>query len=201
MRTRTLCVIAAFVTAVALTAWFWQQQARQIEQHFNSKPVDEIGAIIKEDARALIDRQSRLSPPPLTATDEREIEWLATAVYFEARGEPQLGQLMVAKAIMGRVHDPRWPNTVEAVVRQGEAKGRDKCQFSFMCDGRSEEVRNLTAWIKADEAARTVYLLYKQGKLDTSIHSYHAGYAKNIGWFKSLALADRVGQHLFYTDR
>ena len=33
---------------------------------------------------------------------------LATAIYFEARGEPTLGQIAVGQVIMTRVYDPRY---------------------------------------------------------------------------------------------
>ena len=63
---------------------------------------------------------------------------LATAIYFEARGEPTLGQIAVGQVIMTRVYDPRYPDNVCDVVKEGyyyswspETPIPDMCQFSF----------------------------------------------------------------------
>ena len=48
------------------------------------------------------------------------IACLATAIYFEARGEPMVGQVAVAQVIINRVDDERFPDTVCEVVKQGE---------------------------------------------------------------------------------
>ena len=74
---------------------------------------------------------------------------LAMAIYFEARGEPMVGQVAVAQVIMNRVYDHRYPNDVCDVVKQGyyytwneNIPIRDKCQFSFWCDGKPEIINN-----------------------------------------------------------
>ncbi len=184
---RTLRWILLTIAAILIALGFyliWPQVEEFHDRQFSSA-VDEVGELI------------------ISANQEfvaNELDWLTKAVYFEARGESQLGQTMVAQAVMGRVADDRWPNTVEAVVRQGEDKGKHRCQFSFMCDGLSEQVDDLAAWLKAYEVAKVVYDFYERGQLDTSVHSYHATYAKRTGYFKSLALAGQEGLHLFYTD-
>ena len=43
---------------------------------------------------------------------------LAMAIYFEARGEPTVGQIAVAHVIMNRVESDDFPNTVCGVVTQ-----------------------------------------------------------------------------------
>ena len=48
------------------------------------------------------------------------IACLATAIYFEARGEPMVGQVAVAQVIVNRVYDERFPDTVCDVVKQGD---------------------------------------------------------------------------------
>ena len=72
-----------------------------------------------------------------------ELACMATAIYFEARGEPMVGQVAVAQVIMSRVNDERYPDTVCDVVKQGYYYSwdkiiqiRDKSQFSFLCDGK-----------------------------------------------------------------
>ena len=75
---------------------------------------------------------------------------LATAIYFEARGEPTVGQIAVGQVIMSRVNDHRYPDNVCDVVKEGYYYSwntsipiPDKCQFSFWCDGKPERYGNL----------------------------------------------------------
>ena len=63
---------------------------------------------------------------------------LATAVYFEARGEPFVGQSAVAHVVLNRVEDTRFPNDICSVVKQGPTYSwktnfpiRNMCQFSY----------------------------------------------------------------------
>ena len=74
---------------------------------------------------------------------------LALNVYHEAKNQPFIGQVAVAQVIMSRVYDDRYPNTVCEVVKQGyyytwdnNKPIRDKCQFSFWCDGKPETIKD-----------------------------------------------------------
>jgi hypothetical protein len=70
-----------------------------------------------------------------TEFENRERRCLATAIYFEARSRPIRGQIGVGQVIMNRVRSPQFPETICAVVYQGQME--KECQFSFACDGRS----------------------------------------------------------------
>ena len=67
---------------------------------------------------------------------------VAVAIYFEARGEPVEGQIAVAQVIRNRIEDPRYPDNACDVVKQGYYWNgnpiRNMCQFSFYCDGKSD---------------------------------------------------------------
>jgi len=129
---------------------------------------------------------------------------LAYAVYHEARSQSFGGQYKVAEAVLNRVADPRWPKTIEAVVRQDEDK-LHRCQFSFMCDGSKHPrpIKDKLAWetavLVAEVALEADYL-----KVKTSCaHSYHADYVTNkkaLRWFATLDREAKVGRHIFYCD-
>ena len=97
-----------------------------------------------------------------------EHKCLAEAMYFEARDQGTIGMLAVGVVIQNRVDHPSYPNNVCAVVRQGRYwKGnpvRDKCQFSYWCDGRPERPGEEEVWEKSKDIAYPilvlVYLLY-----------------------------------------
>ena len=78
--------------------------------------------------------------PSHALADEKSC--LAEAMYFEARDQGWRGMLAVGIVIQNRVRDPRYPETVCAVVRQGKYRNgnpvRNKCQLSYYCDVKPE---------------------------------------------------------------
>jgi spore germination cell wall hydrolase CwlJ-like protein len=139
--------------------------------------------------------------PPLCGGSE--LTWLACAVYFEARNQSVEGQYFVAQVILNRAQDPRWPNTIEGVVRQGEER-RNRCQFSFMCDGKSEHIRNMAAWRVASHVAVMATEDFYREQQVTCAHSYRADYVTSkpaLRWFATLEENEQVGAHIFYCDK
>lgn len=47
-----------------------------------------------------------------------EQKCLAMTIYYEARGEPIVGQYAVADVVLNRVDDERFPDTICAVIKQ-----------------------------------------------------------------------------------
>jgi N-acetylmuramoyl-L-alanine amidase len=129
---------------------------------------------------------------------------LAMNIYHEARDQPLLGQIAVAEVVINRVNDPRYPNTVCEVVREGPTYKyrpglpvRHKCQFSWWCDGKSDKPRNEEAWMKAIDVADLV-LTDKVGinVVGKSTH-YHAYYVRPA-WAKTKRKVVRIEDHIFY---
>jgi len=60
---------------------------------------------------------------------DRARQCLAEAIYFESRGEPEMGQLAVAQVVLNRVMSGLYPNSVCGVVYQN-AHRFNACQFS-----------------------------------------------------------------------
>ncbi|RMF10284.1 MAG: cell wall hydrolase [Alphaproteobacteria bacterium] len=127
----------------------------------------------------------------------RQYRCLAQAVYFEARGEPVLGQMAVAHVVLNRVRDRRYPNTICAVVFQNEHR-RNRCQFSFACDGRSDRAYNMAAWNQSLKIALKALAGASEDITNASTH-YHATYVAPY-WASSLKKTVQFGQHLFYRE-
>jgi N-acetylmuramoyl-L-alanine amidase len=124
-----------------------------------------------------------------------ELVCLALTVYFEARSEPLLGQVAVAQVALNRVESPEYPDTLCEVVKQGDVK-RHRCQFSYWCDGKSDEPKDRRAWRRAKVAATLAY----EGVLDAGIGNathYHATYVSPY-WTNDFAHVATIGQHEFY---
>ena len=133
-----------------------------------------------------------------------ELSCLAEAVYFEARSEPFVAQLAVANVILTRVESHRYPNNICDVVHQSKKwKGkpiRNKCQFSYWCDGKPETIANVDAYqqsVSASELALQGVLL---AQTDGATH-YHAAYVVPY-WATddSFITLGQVGNHIFYVD-
>ncbi len=127
---------------------------------------------------------------------ERERRCLATAIYFEARGEPVEGQQAVAQVVMNRVRSPLYPDTICGVVYQGQNRGTG-CQFSFTCDRKTDNAKDHPRWELAMSIARDV----TAGKvwLDDIGYSshYHATYVRPV-WVRHMNKLKQVGRHIFY---
>ncbi|MEM7191277.1 MAG: cell wall hydrolase [Pseudomonadota bacterium] len=130
--------------------------------------------------------------------EERERRCLATAIYFEARGEPLKGQIAVSQVILNRVRSPKFPQTICGVVYQGQY--RKGCQFSFTCDGRSDNPRDKGQWAHSQDLARS----FMEGEhwLSEVGYStfYHANYVRPR-WASSMNRIDKIGRHIFYKKR
>ncbi len=130
--------------------------------------------------------------------EERERRCLATAIYFEARGEPVRGQIAVAQVIMNRVRSPMFPQTICGVVYQGQM--HPGCQFSFTCDGHTDTPRNDEQWALAQDIAKKI----TAGELwlpEVGYSTYyHANYV-SPRWVGEMNKIDKIGRHIFYKKR
>ncbi|WP_306258275.1 cell wall hydrolase [Pararhizobium sp. IMCC21322] len=133
---------------------------------------------------------------PRAAFSRREQRCLAAAVYFEARGEPVPGQAAVAQVVLNRVKAPSYPSTVCGVVYQNK-KWRNRCQFSFACDGIRDKVTDKKSYAQAQKVAKNVTSGKSWSrKIGSSTH-YHATYV-SPKWAKKMKRITKIGRHIFY---
>ena len=132
---------------------------------------------------------------------------LTENIYFEARGQGQAGWLAVAQVTQNRVNDRRFPNTVCEVVKQGltYASGdpiRNKCQFSWYCDGKSDKPKNTKVYNEISELVNYIYDVKGQPNhelldiTDGATH-YHADYVRP-SWAKTKTKTIEIEDHIFY---
>ncbi len=152
-------------------------------------------AYARDNAPKTKDLSAPLTQASMEAND-REKWCMATAIYFEARGEKYRGQVAVAQVVRNRVKHKAYPNSICGVVFQNQT-WRNRCQFSFACDGIPEHVNEKGAWATAEEIADKVI----QGdiylpEVANSTH-YHATYV-NPHWASRLKRMTKIGTHIFY---
>jgi spore germination cell wall hydrolase CwlJ-like protein len=129
-----------------------------------------------------------------------DVSCLATAIYFEARGEPEDGQFAVGHVILNRVAHKGYPSTVCGVVYQN-ANRRNACQFSFACDGAPDKITDKHTYNEIEERARTLLSCGTScpaaGNIPADSTHYHATSVRPY-WSSKLTLLGQVGRHIFY---
>ena len=118
----------------------------------------------------------------------KDMRCLASAIYFEARGEPLAGQLAVGSVIVNRAESGQFPGSYCGVVYQSS-------QFSFIHGGRMPAINTGSiAWHNAVATARIAH----EGLWDSPAKDalyFHASYVKP-GWGRTRVA--RVDRHIFY---
>ena len=123
---------------------------------------------------------------------------LALTVYHEARSEPYDAQLAVAEVVMNRVAHPDFPDTVCGVMKEHRTPASKPwaCQFSFYCDGKSDQPHDAVAWSVAQEVSTQALSGDVLGHGAIYYHTHEVSPA----WRHNLIKVGGIGGHVFYTD-
>jgi N-acetylmuramoyl-L-alanine amidase len=117
-----------------------------------------------------------------------DLQCLAENVYYEARGEPLVGQYAVAEVTMNRVTSPLFPASVCAVVH---ARG------AFSWTGTKDRPAPFGyEWRRARAVASTVYDNQEAPLVNGALY-YHATYV-SPDWAPTRSRVALIGHHLFY---
>tara|TARA_R100001530_G_scaffold109720_1_gene77083 strand:+ start:1075 stop:1569 length:495 start_codon:yes stop_codon:yes gene_type:complete len=130
---------------------------------------------------------------------------LAKNIYFESGNQPLAGRLAVAHVTLNRVIDQQFPNSICGVVYQANWHKNWKgdmvptlrqCQFSWFCDGKSDEPTDSKTWIESLEVASKLLLIRPLDITEGALW-YHADYSKPY-WSNHLKRTVTIENHLFY---
>lgn len=132
---------------------------------------------------------------PPDEPDESEVICMSKAVYHEARGESTAGKIAVMHVIANRAEN----KTICEVVHEGQTDTngnpiRGKCQFSWWCDGRSDDIKD---WSEFEAIRATARDFIANRPVDITDGSK---------WFRTLSVtsrpygetAVRIDNHVFY---
>jgi spore germination cell wall hydrolase CwlJ-like protein len=129
-------------------------------------------------------------------------------IYHEARNESTAGWIAVADVTMNRVKSDAFPNTICEVVyesphyrSQNDGKlypYKNRCQFSWYCDGKSDKIKNIKKYKQIYEVAKMTY----KNQLDITDGAlfYHADYVKPR-WAETMNVTTRIDTHIFYKPK
>ena len=137
---------------------------------------------------------------------------LAKNIYFEAGVESTAGKLAVANVTLNRTLGANYPNSICGVVHEGIHRYnarieeyvpvRDRCQFSWYCDGLLDDPREGRTWESAQELAKKVLVNHYDKALiditDGATH-YHANWMETYPkWSKRKKIMASIDRHIFY---
>lgn len=121
-----------------------------------------------------------------------ELTCLASAVYFEARGEPLDGQLAVAEVVLNRARSGIYPNSVCDVITQ-------RAQFSFVRRGRIPPVDPTNElWRRAIAIADIARQHTALAPIASNVLWYHASYVAP-SWRRQHTRVAEIGTQIFYS--
>jgi len=120
---------------------------------------------------------------------------LASNIYFEARSEPIAGQIAVAEVTLNRVNSQDYPNNICEVVLQ---ENEDSCQFSWWCDGKSDQPKDMFSFLKAKAIAK---MMIQDGDyisvVGDEVTHYHSTSVEPY-WSEVFQKTQVIGDHVFY---
>ena len=140
---------------------------------------------------------------------------LAKNIYFEAGVESTAGKLAVANVTINRAINSKYPNTICGVVHEGihyynankdeYFPVRDRCQFSWYCDGRLDDPREGKTWDSAKVLAERVLENHYDKALiditDGATH-YHANWMEKYPkWSYHKKVMASIDRHIFYKNK
>lgn len=129
-------------------------------------------------------------------TRAKAVKCLAEAIYFEARSEPEKGQMAVAQVVVNRAFSGYYPNDICGVIYQNRHRHL-ACQFTYACDGIPDIVNSKPHWAVAERLANEA--LDGKGYLQDvgKATHYHAYYVSPY-WARKMRKMARIGAHTFY---
>jgi N-acetylmuramoyl-L-alanine amidase len=145
-----------------------------------------LGAVLAAAVAAVL---TVAGPAAGSQTDEEAVECIATAVYYEARGEEDDGREAVAHVILNRAEHEDFPDTPCEVVGDG-------CEFSVRCDGRPERMADPDDRVAAFAVAEAAVEGERADPTEGALF-FHAR-SVQLDWFETLERVGPIGGHVFY---
>ncbi len=195
-----LCIATCFATFLLVSQAIAADQAQKSEAAESKAGALEQN-VAAEGSKTLPSPSEMITKPEAQAVDpvgedplDDAITCLSRTIYWEIRGEGAASMEAVANVVMNRLGHEGFPNTICEVVRQGREQGA--CQFSWWCDGRSDDAEEDKSYAIAKEIARKAL----NGQLTdrTGGALYFRQRKATPSWSTKYIMTVEVGEHVFY---
>lgn len=154
-----------------------------------------------------VNRYDRPLPMPvIPKIDLAQLACMTKNIYHEAGNETIMGQAAVARVVLNRVKHgfAKTPcgvvfqtTMVEREDEDGEPIMKKLCQFSWVCEGKDEPIKNSPKYDQAKQVAYEVmmYDAYKEIVPKTALFFHNM--TVNPAWpYRQVAI---IGNHIFYS--
>lgn len=132
-----------------------------------------------------------------------QLNCMALNIYFEARGEPFMGQVAVARVVMNRVLHKDFPKDPCRVIYQKHeildadtGSSKTVCQFSWVCENLPHPPHWNEQFQMAKQIARDVLQTNKWSELLSTNTLFFHNINVKPGWFHRQV--EIIGNHVFY---
>jgi len=173
--------------AVVSKAQVLEEKAAEKDGSTPAPPKTEI--ITQSEAQAV-------DPAGADAVDDALV-CLSRTIYWEAKGGTDADMEGVADVVLNRLGHDGYPDTVCAVVKQGSEK--KACQFSWWCDGKSDQVKEDDRYAASKEIARKA--LNQQLTDRTKGAMYFHDRNVKPAWASEYIRTAETGKFMFYKPR
>ena len=206
-RSVVLAFMLAFVFGAGASAFVAHADKAKLASYTGPAPLPlqidaaaTVDTIVHPESLALHTADLDLSPLLRAVLMQKilgEERCLAEAMYYEARGEGVEGERAIAEVVFHRMKARGYPHSLCGVVYQGVGSGRG-CQFSFACNGKMQQTKNWSAWVRAKRlAVRIVSGAEQLGNETADAISFHA-IDVEPEWGDHLVKTIQIGNHVFY---
>lgn len=144
-----------------------------------------------------------ISGPEWRSVDLRQLQCLADNIYYEAKGEPDLGKIAVGRVVMNRVDAGFAPNPCD-VIYQGAPGGKKQaenkfggCQFSWLCNGQRLSLPDPVIWKRCYDIAVNILVFGRYREVVDGALYFHADYVRHPAPGK-IKYLQQIGRHKFY---
>jgi spore germination cell wall hydrolase CwlJ-like protein len=138
--------------------------------------------------------------------DPKQLACLAKNIFYEAGGEPILGQAAVARVVLNRITHGFGSNpcnviyqatTVQQENDEGEMKKIKLCQFSWVCEGKSDPNKNSPRYQQATQIAYEVLAYDAYNDIVPNSTLFFHNLSVHPSW--PYQQAQKIGNHIFYS--
>ena len=128
--------------------------------------------------------------------DAKQLACLAKNIFFEAGHETIHGQAAVARVVMNRVNHGFGKNPCEVVYQKTTIDDKLICQFSWVCEGKTEPNKNSYRYKVSEQVAYDVMVNGRYKEVVPSSTLFFHNTTVNPLWPHQQVA--KIGNHIFY---
>jgi spore germination cell wall hydrolase CwlJ-like protein len=181
-------------------------QTNAADRAQNAETAESKAGVLEQNAAAEVSKALHSPPKFITKSEVQAVDpvgeeplndaitCLSRTIYWEAKGEGGASMEAIANVVMNRLGHEGFSNTICEVVMQGREQGA--CQFSWWCDGRSDDAEEDKSYAIAKEIARKAINRQLTDRTGGALY-FHQREA-TPSWSAEYIKTVEVGEFIFY---